>query len=118
MRQTITEYREIVKHLDAHSALQAAETGQYPQGNEFWTMVEQDGAVVAVDFRCPCGCGAECYTPVTDATKGQPKTDRHWLYSRGSSGPTLSPSIHYTGGCKAHFNITDGKVVLHGDSGK
>jgi hypothetical protein len=81
-------------------------------------VISDEGGVCAVDFLCPCGCGSECYTPVTDATKGQPKTERHWLYSRGLGGVTLSPSIRYTGGCKAHFNITDGKTVMHGDSGR
>ena len=90
----------------------------FPGPGEFWTLLDKDGAAVAVDFLCPCGCGSECYTPVTDATKGQPKTERHWLYSSGPGGPTLSPSIRYLGGCKAHFNITDGKAVIHGDSGK
>lgn len=89
-----------------------------PKDNEFWTMLN-DGVVEAVTFRCPCGCGSECYTPVTDATKGQSKTERCWLFSREPSGrPTLSPSIRYIGGCKAHFNITDGKTVMHADSGK
>lgn len=80
----------------------------------FWAYIE-DSKVVAVDFLCPCGCGHSCYTPVTDANQGQAKTERHWLYS---SGPTLSPSIRYLGGCKAHFNITNGRAVMHGDSGK
>lgn len=86
-----------------------------PEPGVMWVLTEDDGSVSAVNFRCPCGCGSECYTPVTDATKGQPKTERHWLYSEG---PTLSPSIRYMGGCKAHFNITNGKSIMHGDSGK
>lgn len=82
-------------------------------------LVISDGnGVCAVDFLCPCGCGSECYTPVTDATKGQPKTERHWLFSRGPNGVTLTPSIRYLGGCKAHFNITDGRAMIHGDSGR
>jgi len=88
------------------------------QSDTFVVMSDENG-VCAVDFQCPCGCGSECYTPVTDATKGQPKTERHWLFSRGPTGRvTLSPSIRYTGGCKAHFNIEDGKVIMHDDSGK
>lgn len=97
--------------------------GEAPQGkpepNEVWVMVSPDGErVEAVSFLCPCGCGSECYTPVTDADKGEPKTERHWLFSSKDGKVTLSPSIRYTGGCKAHFNITDGKAVMHGDSGK
>lgn len=108
----ILEYVEVVKSFP--------HTDGSPIGNEFWVLLSNDG-VEAVTFRCPCGCGCgrECYTPVTDATKGQPKTDRHWLFSRGPDGrPTLSPSIRYTGGCKAHFNITELKTVMHGDSGR
>ena len=92
--------------------------GEVPQGlppiGEFW-VIEEDGKVTAVTFLCPCGCGHETYTPVTDATKGEAKTERHWLYS---AGPTLTPSIGFTSGCKAHFNITNGEAVMHGDSGK
>ncbi len=88
-----------------------------PAPGEIWIISDAD-AVVAVEFLCPCGCGRSCYTPVTDATKGQPKTERHWLFSRGPAGVTLSPSIRYLSGCKAHFNIEDGKTKMHADSGK
>jgi hypothetical protein len=93
------------------------EVNGVPAPGEIWTMMKDD-IVEAVNFRCPCGCGAECYTPVADSTKGLPKTEHEWLYSKGPNGPTLSPSIRYLGGCKAHFNITDGKAVMHWDSGK
>lgn len=73
-----------------------------------------DGQLEAVDFRCPCGCGAECYTPVTPMN--EPKQERHWQFDEATT--TLSPSVRYLGGCKAHFNITNGKTVMHGDSGK
>ena len=111
--QPITEYVEVPQKWGISGS------GQWPQGNELWTFTDENGEVQAVDFRCPCGCGADCYTPVTDATKGKPKTERHWLFSRELDGKvTLSPSIRYTGGCKAHFNITGNKAVMHGDSGK
>ena len=84
---------------------------------DLWLFVE-DGVVVAVDLRCPCGCGSQCYTPVRDATKGKEKDKHSWLYSRGPNGVTITPSIRYTSGCKAHFNITDGRAEFHGDSGK
>ncbi len=71
-----------------------------------------DGKPVMVDFRCPCGCGATVPTHL-----GLP-SPRHWEYSDGPNGPTLSPSIRFTGGCKAHFTITDGRVKMHSDSGK
>lgn len=69
----------------------------------------ENGVPTMVDFRCPCGCGRTCPTHLG---LGSP---RHWTYS---PGPTLSPSIRFTGGCKAHFTITGGKVTMHGDSGR
>ena|ERR1700676_292447 len=110
MSAPVTEYVEVPKEFGNVNGV--------PQGNDFWVL-QEDGAVVSVNFLCPCGCGRECYTPVTDATKGQLKTERHWLFSRGPNGrPTLTPSIRYLSGCKTHFNVTEGKVVTHGDSGK
>jgi hypothetical protein len=85
---------------------------QSPLPGEFWTFVI-DGKLESVNFLCPCGCGMECYTPVVP--KGQPRGQRVWEYE---PGPTITPSIRYTGGCMAHFNITDGKAVMHGDSGR
>lgn len=71
-----------------------------------------------VDMLCPCGCGYSFYTPlITPELEGRENLHR-WRYLPGSGGPTLTPSIRWRGGCKAHFNITDGKVIWHGDSGK
>jgi hypothetical protein len=67
----------------------------------------------ALDFLCPCGCGADCYTPLK-ASGREPS----WSYVPGTNGPTVSPSIRYLAGCVAHFTITDGAVEFHGDSGK
>ena len=109
MRSPISEYAE--KVLTAWVA-----PGQrwLPAPGEMWVFVI-GGRVQAVDFLCPCGCGSECYTPVAE---GPAPGNRVWGFGRGPNGVTLSPSIRYTGGCKAHFNITDGKAVMHGDSGR
>lgn len=81
---------------------------------DFWVLVGDDGAPEAVDFLCPCGCGRQTYTPVVP--EGTPKpNDRTWTYK---AGPTLDPSIRFESGCKANFNITDGKTIIHSDSGK
>ena len=74
---------------------------------------EEDGNVEGVEYLCPCGCDMVIYTPCHS-----PKIDRFWEFERGSNGPTLKPSVRWISGCKAHFNITDGKVIIHGDSGK
>jgi len=73
---------------------------------------EENGEPEAVDFLCPCGCGHSTYTPLNG------NHPQRWTYSKGPNGPTLTPSIRWTGGCRAHFNITDGRVVWHSDSGK
>jgi hypothetical protein len=69
----------------------------------------EDGKPHFVDFLCPCGCGHSVPTYLN----GQ--HPRCWAYS---PGPTLSPSIRFTGGCLAHFTITGGNVTIHEDSGK
>jgi hypothetical protein len=70
----------------------------------------ENGVPTMVDFLCPCGCGNTCPTHLSPPGK---KTEHHWLYAQGPNGPTLSPSIRWTGGCMAHFNIDDGKVTMH-----
>jgi hypothetical protein len=78
--------------------------------------------VYAVDFLCPCGCGSTCFTPVCTVTeKNDPGSsermkDRCWVFDPDTL--TITPSIRYLGGCKWHFNITNGRVVVHVDSGK
>jgi uncharacterized protein DUF6527 len=85
-------------------------------------VIYQDGKPYAVDFLCPCGCGSTCFTPVCSvAEKQDPNTtdrnkNRCWGYDPNTV--TIIPSIRYLGGCKAHFNITNGKVIIHADSGK
>lgn len=101
----ITEYRE-ERHPFGADNLPLA-----PPPGVMWVFME-NGVPVSVDFRCPCGCGSSCYTVLRG------NHPQRWDYSLGPNGPTLTPSIRYLGGCKAHFNITDGKVIMHGDSGK
>lgn len=86
-----------------------------PAPDELWALMDKDGKVEAVEFLCPCGCGGGGYMPVNE---GPPPGNRVWGYNKGPNGPTLTPSIRYLSGCKSHFNITDGKVIVHGDSGK
>lgn len=81
-------------------------------------MEDDKGVVQAVDFLCPCGCGSECFTPIVTPDRPRPQDRPVWDFSRGPNGPTLSPSIKFTGGCRAHFHIIDGKTNFCGDSGK
>jgi hypothetical protein len=77
-----------------------------------------NGIPTMCEYLCPCGCGAPCPTFFpTDKRKRGP--ERHlWDFSVGPNGPTLSPSVKHRGGCKSHYDISDGKVKMHADSGK
>jgi len=97
-----------VKYTETRVRFGAAPDPSDLKPGDFWLMEEEDGSVVAVDFLCPCGCGAECYTPVVP--KDQPRNRQTWEYE---PGPTLTPSIQFTGGCRSHFNITNGEAVMH-----
>lgn len=85
--------------------------GDPPRG-VMWIAYEGDQPRAAL-YQCPCGCGNEIYTPLDN--EGRFKHGPRWNYN---PGPTLSPSIRWTSGCKAHFFIKDGKVEFCSDSGK
>lgn len=106
MTERYTEVRHLFGSADVPE--------QIPSG-VMLVLVNEQGVPQAVNFLCPCGCGNECYTPLT--TPERPRKDNRpiWDYE---SGPTIKPSIRYTGGCKSHFTITDGEVSMHSDSGK
>jgi hypothetical protein len=79
---------------------------------------EENGIPLMVDFLCPCGCGNTTPTPLVAPGQVKQPNDRHWNLSRGPNGPTLTPSIRWLSGCKAHFHITNGEAVMCADSGK
>jgi hypothetical protein len=76
----------------------------------------QDGTICAVNFLCPCCSKAQCYTEV--CLNAKDKKQHVWVFSRGANGPTIAPSVRYLSGCKAHFTLTDGKVIFHEDCGR
>lgn len=83
-------------------------------------VLEKDGIPEMVNFLCPCGCGRECPTHVVTMQEKQQQRGA-WTASCWGFDPatiTIFPSIRYLGGCKTHFNITNGKVVMHADSGR
>jgi Family of unknown function (DUF6527) len=103
----ITEYRE-------ENVVWGSDSVPVPAPGVMQVYVK-DGVPLMVDFLCPCGCGSTCPTPLVCPDSVRRHREHEWNYS---SGPTLTPSIRYLSGCKAHFNITSGKVTLHADSGK
>ncbi len=104
----IAEYKPVVLN-------RWLEKGERVPPGEIWIFHHpDDGKLEAVDFICPCGCGNHVWTPVTPMS--EPKQEHHWQFDEKTT--TVFPSIRWLSGCKAHFNITNGKVVWHGDSGK
>jgi len=81
-------------------------------------VIVKGGEPYAVDFVCPCGCGNSCYTPLVTDQHPRVEGIHRWSYAEGDAGPTLAPSIRWTGECKAHFTITNGEAVFHSDTGK
>lgn len=85
-----------------------------PKDRNDMYLIVHNGEHYALDFLCPCGCGRSCYTALKPGSKREPS----WIATVNGEKVTLMPSIRFTGGCKAHFTITNGKVAFAGDSGK
>lgn len=61
----------------------------------------------ALEFDCPCGCGARILITVLEGFGGS-----HWTKTGNDFNDiTLKPSIQRTTGCKLHFFVTDGKIT-------
>lgn len=111
----ITNYREESYTADADGCW-PPEVGDLEPG--VMQVLYDNGVPVMCDYVCPCGRDAPC--PIFFPTEKRKRVPQRplWDFKRGPNGPTLTPSVRHTGGCKRHYNITDGKVIMHGDSGK
>lgn len=110
MGEKILEYQVIPK-------IWGADDGSVPAPGEMFLFFD-GGMPMMVDLRCPCGCEMTCPTHLAEPGKKQPG-DRHWVLSLDEQNrPTLTPSIRWVNGCKAHFNVTAGRTIFHDDSGK
>lgn len=112
----ITEYREESYQADGDGCWPVAANRPLEPG--IIRVLYVNGVPGMCEFLCPCGCESPCLALFPTAEQQRTPHRPLWNFAKGSHGPTISPSIRYLGGCKAHFNITDGKVVMHGDSGK
>jgi hypothetical protein len=112
----ITEYKEEAHEADASGCWPPEASKQLDPG--VIRVLYVNGVPEMCEYLCPCGCRMPCPT-FFPTEKRQKMFERPlWVFSRGTNGPTLSPSVRHTGGCKSHYNITDGKVIMHADSGK
>lgn len=73
---------------------------------------------VGISFNCPCGCGVECFIPMTPALDGLPYDNGGTNHVWNRTGDTfetltLTPSILRTPprGCGWHGFITNGEVT-------
>lgn len=74
--------------------------------------IGENGHLWHVVLLCPCGCGA------TIALNVLPDDSPRWTLHETPNGPTLSPSVWRTTGCRSHFILRRGEVIwCHGRPG-
>ena len=98
-RQQITLQAEVTSRVGAAALLEkAGDAVLVVRGTPRWLLL-----------RCPCGCGEEI--PVNlDGRAG-----KAWrLYRAPSEGLTVFPSIWRDTGCKSHFVIWRGHILMFG----
>jgi hypothetical protein len=112
--------------IDSYTAVEhvygGPDPGQ-PKPGEMFVFRNEQGVAEMVEFLCPCGCGHACpahVIPMAEKKGDDPKgvwKNKCWGFDQATL--ELYPSIRWTSGCKAHFNIDPGGAVRwHADSGK
>lgn len=67
--------------------------------------IGENGHLWHVMLICPCGCGA------TIALNVLPDDSPRWRLHEHVDGPTLTPSVWRTAGCRSHFIHRRGQVI-------
>jgi len=67
----------------------------------------QNGERAAIEYVCPCGCGALGALTIRKEGGDSPS----WLWCGNEEDPTLTPSILRTAGCKWHGYLTRGCFI-------
>jgi hypothetical protein len=70
--------------------------------------IGENGNLWHVVLLCPCGCGA------TIGLNLLPDDSPRWTLHKRRQGPTLTPSVWRTTGCKSHFILRHGQVIWCG----
>lgn len=73
--------------------------------------IGENGHLWHVALVCPCGCGAIIALNVL------PDASPRWRLYESADGPTLSPSVWRTTGCRSHFILRRGGVIWCHDCG-
>lgn len=67
--------------------------------------IGEDGYLWHVLLLCPCGCNA------TIALNALPDDSPRWSLHESVEGPSLSPSVWRTTGCRSHFILRRGHIL-------
>lgn len=67
--------------------------------------IGENGHLWHVSLVCPCGCGA------TISLNVLPDASPRWRLCENTDGPTLSPSVWRTTGCRSHFILRRGNII-------
>lgn len=67
--------------------------------------VGEKGTLWQVALLCPCGCGAKV------SLNALPDDSPRWSLRELPGGPTVSPSVRRTVGCRSHFILRRGQVI-------
>lgn len=70
----------------------------------FAFLTNQSGEIAAIDYICPCGCGAHGCLTIRKKGGDSPS----WLWDGNEETPTLEPSIQRKAGCRWHGYLTKG----------
>jgi hypothetical protein len=81
-----------------------AYNNRLPAGAAAWCSGSDGRKFVALEFVCPCGCGAVGGVNVSIGSKEQ----HAWLWDGNKEKPTLTPSIQQTTPCRWHGFLTAG----------
>lgn len=70
----------------------------------FAFLTNLSGEIAAIDYICPCGCGAHGCLPIKEGYGGD-----SWCWDGNEETPTLTPSIQRKAGCRWHGYLTNGE---------
>lgn len=108
-----SKMHKVVKYNQLHSVW-GSSNREVPKQDEIHVIHKDtvDGEVLAVDFKCPCGCGSGGWTPIVSSQYGTRTDHPRPLWDWMTGGNMINPSVRYLSGCKSHFWIrADGTVV-------
>lgn len=108
MKQTPATKLECIPEPENHETLEVLGDGYQIRkdvaAGSFAFLTNQGDEIAAIDYICPCGCGAHGCLPIKqDVTNGA-----WWRWNGDTENPTLEPSILRKAGCRWHGYLRNG----------